>query len=271
MIQGAIQQNKSTPQLIWHQPRVSPSSIHNFSVRLISIKSSLRTFDRLKMLRGVCKQGIAAMSHIQLSSPGTVRYFAGKAGRLHNINKAYIPRPGTGVSKEEMPFYHHRYGNYNDLRTIAKNEGTNDTGAPQKRIKHKIPRKRASKLMNDLHNEVVANNIESRPDVLQSKFCIGDAIEVEHVSYGGIKSDKTEKARGVVIGRVNKGLGASVLIRDVVYGEAVERQFPLHSPLIRSIKVLEKNFIYKGRRKVKRSKLYFLRDRPLKECQVTKW
>jgi Ribosomal protein L19 len=46
-----------------------------------------------------------------------------------------------------------------------------------------------------------------------------------------------------------------------VFGVPVERRVPLHSPLVRSIKVLESNFVYKNRRKVKRAKLYFLRDR----------
>lgn len=224
------------------------------------------------MLHGLYRQGLAVVVHSQQAKhtmTNSVRSFAGKAGRIHNIHKDYIPKPGTGVPKDQMPFYHHRYGNYDDVRMIARDD--NDEVVVPKRTKHKIPRKRASKLMNELHQEVVRNNVASRPNVLQTDFWPGDAIEIEVVSHGGVKSDKTEKARGVVLGRVNKGLGASVLIRDVVFGEAVERQFPLHSPLIRSIKVLEKNFIYKGRRKVKRSKLYFLRDRPLKECQVSKW
>ncbi|EEC51891.1 predicted protein, partial [Phaeodactylum tricornutum CCAP 1055/1] len=90
---------------------------------------------------------------------------------------------------------------------------------------------------------------------------VGDAIEIEMVSDGGVKSDDTDLIRGVVIGITRRALDTTVLLRDVVFGEPIERRVPLHSPLLRSLKVLEENFIYKGKRKVKRAKLYFLRDR----------
>ncbi len=187
------------------------------------------------------------------------RTFAGKSGRLHSINMKYVKKPGEGVTKEEMPFYHHKYSNYDDRKRLEF-----DPVLPTRK-KHKIPRKRASKVYYELHKEAVEKNVSERPNVLQTDFRVGDAIEVEMVGQGGVNStQKLEKARGVVIGRVNKGLGASVLIRDVLFGTPVERRIPLHSPLLRSLKVLEKNFIYKGRRKVKRAKLYFLRDRPIK-------
>mmetsp|Transcript_15062 Transcript_15062/g.23375 ORF Transcript_15062/g.23375 Transcript_15062/m.23375 type:complete len:209 (-) Transcript_15062:76-702(-) len=192
------------------------------------------------------------------SSSVTQQTLRALSGKIHNIHIDNIARPGKGVPKDEMPFYHHRY--------VPK---FHDADHPPRK-KHKIPRKRASKLLLDLQTEAVAKNKSERPHVLDVEFWPGDAIELEMVTHGGINSDKTEKVRGVVLGRVNKGLGASVLIRDVLFGDAVNRQIPLHSPLIKSLKVLEKNFIYKGKRKVKRGKLYFLMDRPKKDCQVTK-
>lgn len=90
------------------------------------------------------------------------------------------------------------------------------------------------------------------------------------VYEGGVNSKKIEKVRGVVLGHIKRGLGSSVKLRDVLWGVPIERQIPLHSPLLKSLKVLEENFIYKGRRKVKRAKLYFLRDRLATLCKVTK-
>ena len=225
------------------------------------------------MFKNACKQGLRNAAQVSTALPtklGTsvARSFAGKAGRIHNIHKDNIPRPGDGVAKEDMPFFHQRFQNVDDIAKLMIDE-VDDT--IQKRVKHKIPRKRASKLMHELNQEYVAENIASRPNVLQTDFRVGDAIELEVVSHGGIRSDQIEKVRGVVLSKVNKGLGASVLIRDVVFGDAVERRFPVHSPLIRSIKVLDKNFIYKGKRKVKRAKMYYVRDRPLKDCQVSKY
>lgn len=81
------------------------------------------------------------------------------------------------------------------------------------------------------------------------------------VTEGGVKSTKTDKVRGVVLGRVNRGLGSGVYLRDVVFGEPINRKVQLHSPMIKEIELLEKNFVFKGKRKVKRAKLYYLMDR----------
>ena len=95
----------------------------------------------------------------------------------------------------------------------------------------------------------------------QVPFRVGDSIEITTVSQGGISSSEIEKIRGVVLGRVNRGLGSGVYIRDVVFGEPIDRKIPLHSPLLKFIKVLEEHFVFKGKRKVKRAKLYYLRHR----------
>jgi large subunit ribosomal protein L19 len=120
----------------------------------------------------------------------------------------------------------------------------------------------------DVTTEAVQKSKEARPKVWRD-FTVGDAVEVKMVASGGVKSHNLEKIRGVVLGIFRRGLDSSVLLRDVVFGVPVERRVPLHSPLLRSIKVLESNFVYKGRRKVKRAKLYFLRNRnPLGEFEL---
>jgi large subunit ribosomal protein L19 len=130
--------------------------------------------------------------------------------------------------------------------------------------KFKSPRKRASKLFGELNKEMTDSVKASKPAVFEANVQPGDAVELEMLTEGGISSTKRsdmEKVRGVVIGMANRGLATSVHIRDVVHGEPVERKIHLCSPLVKSMTVLEKNFVYKGRRKVKRAKLYFLRER----------
>ena len=130
--------------------------------------------------------------------------------------------------------------------------------------KFKSPRKRASKLFNELNTEICSSMKESKPSVFEAQVQVGDAVELEVLSQGGVESTNRkniEKMRGVVIGMKSRGLATSIHIRDVVHGEPVERKIHLFSPLVKSLKVLEKNFVYKGKRKVKRAKLYFLRER----------
>ena len=148
------------------------------------------------------------------------------------------------VAREDMPYLHHkkrpRFKEYD---------------------KFKSPRKRASKLFLDLNNEAVEKSKASKPAVFEVDYRVGDSIECEVVEQGGVNATDLKRVRGIVIGKYNQGMDSAVLIRDVVMGTILERRLPLHSPMVKSIKLLERNFIYKGRRKVKRAKLYFLRDR----------
>jgi len=66
---------------------------------------------------------------------------------------------------------------------------------------------------------------------------------------------------GVVIGRRNRGLNSSFVVRKVSSGEGVERTFQLYSPTIASIEV-------KRRGDVRRAKLYYLRDRSGKSARI---
>ncbi len=75
--------------------------------------------------------------------------------------------------------------------------------------------------------------------------------------------------RGVVLAKVNRGFESSILIRDVLMGEVIERRISLHAPLIKEIKVLQKAFIHKGEKRVRRSKLYYMRGLDPMLCKVT--
>ena len=156
------------------------------------------------------------------------------------------------AAREQMPYFH-----------FNRHE--------KPKPKFKSPRKRASKLFAELNDEAVQISKEGNPAVFNVPFAVGDAIEITSVNQGGVASTDVEKLRGVVLGKTSRGLASSVIIRDVVMGEPIERKVMLHSPLLKSLKVVEENFVYKGKRKVKRAKLYFLRDRKPEETRVTKW
>ena len=140
-------------------------------------------------------------------------------------------------------------------------------------VKFKSPRKRASKLFSELNDEACEKIKESNPTIWQDIIRVGDSVELRMVSQGGLKAEKQEleKIRGVVLGIVKRGLGSSLILRDVVYGLPIERRIPFYSPMIKEAKILERNFIFKGKKKVKRSKLYYFRDRNPLLTKVSKY
>ena len=85
------------------------------------------------------------------------------------------------------------------------------------------------------------------------KFEIGDTVDVHQRILEGQK-ERVQVFNGVVIARRGEGMRAMFTVRRIVQGEGVERQFPLHSPKIAKIEV-------KRTGKVRRAKLYYLRDR----------
>jgi len=134
-------------------------------------------------------------------------------------------------------------------------------------LKFKVPRKRASLLHNLILTESEALSIASKPAVFAVDYSPGDTIQVEY-KESLAPGSRVDKIRGVVLGKVQRGVASSVIIRDVVLEAVIERQIPLHSPLCLSIEVLEKNWVKKGKR-AKRAKLFYLRDRPDAEVRVT--
>src|SRR5215207_6892358 len=81
-----------------------------------------------------------------------------------------------------------------------------------------------------------------------------------------VKVKEGERARvqayeGVCIARAGAGFQESFTVRKISYGEGVERVFPVYSPMIESIKVLRRG-------KVRRAKLYYLRDRRGKSARI---
>jgi large subunit ribosomal protein L19 len=93
-------------------------------------------------------------------------------------------------------------------------------------------------------------------------FAAGDTVRVGYKVTEGTRS-RVQAYEGVVIGRNGgNGIGASFTVRKISFGEGVERVFPLHSPNIDSITVIRRG-------KVRRAKLYYLRERRGKSARIT--
>jgi large subunit ribosomal protein L19 len=84
-------------------------------------------------------------------------------------------------------------------------------------------------------------------------FEIGDTLDV-HLRILEGQKERIQVFSGTLIGRKGEGLREMIIVRRIVQGEGVERQFPLHSPRIAAIEV-------KRTGTVRRAKLYYLRER----------
>ena len=93
----------------------------------------------------------------------------------------------------------------------------------------------------------------------------GDTVRVNVKIVEGVgKEMKTriQAYEGVCVARGGKGLNLNFTVRKISYGEGVERVFPLYSPSIDSIELIRRGTI-------RRSKLYYLRDRSGKSARIT--
>jgi len=91
-------------------------------------------------------------------------------------------------------------------------------------------------------------------------FRIGDTVKVHFRIVEG-KTERTQVYEGLVIARRGGGVRASVTVRKLSYGVGVERVFPLHSPRVQRIEVVRRG-------RVRRAKLYYIRDRVGKAAKV---
>ncbi len=92
------------------------------------------------------------------------------------------------------------------------------------------------------------------------EFRPGDTVKV-HVKIREGDKERIQVFEGVVIRRSRGGVNATFTVRKVSYGVGVERIFPLHSPQIDKIEVVRKG-------RVRRSRLYYLRDRVGKAARI---
>jgi len=91
-------------------------------------------------------------------------------------------------------------------------------------------------------------------------FAPGDTVVVQVKVKEG-ERERLQAYEGVVIGKRNRGLNSAFTVRKISHGEGVERTFQTYSPLVEAIEV-------KRRGKVRRAKLYFLRERRGKSARI---
>ena len=92
------------------------------------------------------------------------------------------------------------------------------------------------------------------------QFSIGDTVRVDVKIREGDR-ERIQAFEGTVIAKRGSGVTETFTVRRVSYGVGVERVFPLHSPNVAEVKVVRRG-------KVRRSKLYYLRDRVGKAAKV---
>jgi len=92
------------------------------------------------------------------------------------------------------------------------------------------------------------------------EFFPGDIVKVGvRITEG--KRERIQYFEGVCIAKKNRSINSSFTVRKISFGEGVERTFALYSPIIDTIKVIRSG-------KVRRAKLYYLRDRTGKSARI---
>jgi len=108
------------------------------------------------------------------------------------------------------------------------------------------------RLLDDITKDQLRDDIPS--------FREGDTVRVnvriidfKDTKNGVVKTERLQAYEGIVIARHNNGISSSFTVRKISSNVGVERVFPLHSPMLESIKVIRHG-------RVRRAKLYYLRE-----------
>ncbi|MFP3958819.1 MAG: 50S ribosomal protein L19 [Spirochaetaceae bacterium] len=107
-------------------------------------------------------------------------------------------------------------------------------------------------LIDTIENEQIKQDAEN--------FRIGDTVKV-HFNIVEGRTERIQIFEGLVIAKNNGGIRRTFTVRKMSYGVGVERVFPLHSPRIQKIEVSRRG-------RVRRAKLYYIRDRVGKAAKV---
>ncbi len=107
-------------------------------------------------------------------------------------------------------------------------------------------------LTTDIHGETLRKDL---PD-----FNPGDTLNIQIRVKEGNK-ERIQTFKGVVLRRRGSGIQETFTVRKVSQGVGVERIFPLHAPLIKNIEVVRRG-------RVRRAKLYYLRQRSGKSARI---
>lgn len=110
-------------------------------------------------------------------------------------------------------------------------------------------------IIEELEKEHIAELGKTVPE-----FAPGDTLKV-NVKVREGERERIQVFEGVCIARAGGGLNESFTVRKISFGEGVERVFPVYSPLVDSIEVVRRG-------KVRRAKLYYLRERRGKSARI---
>ena len=113
------------------------------------------------------------------------------------------------------------------------------------------------KNIEDINKALVAKILSTKKI---TDFSAGDTIKVGVKIIEG-KKERIQYFEGVCIAKKNRDSNSSFTVRKISFGEGVERTFALYSPVVDSIKVIRSG-------KVRRAKLYYLRDRTGKSARI---
>ena len=143
----------------------------------------------------------------------------------------------------------------NELETTMKADGSNDVAVDKKEknlVSEATQTLSASNLIKEFENEQLKKEL---PEIY-----VGDTVKVGVKITEGNK-ERVQPYEGVVIAKRHGGLNQTITVRRIFQGIGVERVFMLHSPQVASLKV-------ERRGKVRRAKLFYLRDRVGKATRV---
>lgn len=110
--------------------------------------------------------------------------------------------------------------------------------------------------MDDMVRQLTQSQLKENPH----NIVIGDSVRV-HVKIREGERERIQMFEGTVIARNGSGIAETFTVRRVSYGVGVERVFPLHSPNVDKVETIRRG-------RVRRSKLYYLRDRVGKAAKV---
>ena len=112
----------------------------------------------------------------------------------------------------------------------------------------------------EMRRNKIIEEIEKAQEKEIPEFNPGDTVSVSvRVKEG--ERERLQAFDGVVIGKRNKGINSSFIVRKISHGVGVERTFQTHSPLIATIEV-------KRRGDVRQAKLYYLRERSGRSARI---
>ena len=142
-----------------------------------------------------------------------------------------------------------------ELETVIKAEASVDVAVEQKEkntVSETTQTLSASNLIKEFENEQLKKEL---PEIY-----VGDTVKVGVKITEGNK-ERVQPYEGVVIAKRHGGINQTITVRRIFQGIGVERVFMLHSPQVASLKV-------ERRGKVRRAKLFYLRDRVGKATRV---